>query len=239
MSASGPSNDETPERQMPDEWYEDVGDAIPRLLDRKQTVVGTFNGFRRDHLDGKRIQPTLNDSLQRIDKELPYLLYLLDVHDVEEMIDILVADGYLDSDSRAQAADLCRQIEWIAPAGEAYLQNRQGFDYWTSVAMGLVGSGESGTVLLGQRAKQGVDELWDVQVPLSEFGEIILREVAHLTNALEQLPADADISETEVAKFREFVDTLDNHIEELDRNVADLEQLHGTGQADEYNDLLE
>lgn len=239
MSASGPSNEETPERQLPDEVYEDVGDAIPRLLDRKQTVVGTFNRFRRDHLDGKRIQPTLNDSLQRIDEDLPFLLYLLDIHGVEEMIDILVADGYLDADSRAEAADLCRQIEWVAPAGEAYLQNRQGFDYWTSVAMGLVGSGESGTVLLGQRAKQGVDELWDVQAPLSEFGGILLREVTHLADALEQLPADADVSETEVAKLREVVDTLDNHIEELDRNVADLEQLHGTDQVDEYDDLLE
>ncbi|MCU4744210.1 hypothetical protein [Natronoglomus mannanivorans] len=239
MSASDPSDEETAERRFQDEVYEDVGDAIPRLLNCQQTVVGTLNRFRQDHLNGDRIQPTLNDSLQQIDEELPFLLYLLDVHGVEEMIDVLVADGCLDADRQAEAVNLCRQIEWAAPAGEAYLQSRRGFDYWTSTAMGFAGFTESGNLLLGQRAKQGVDELWDVQAPPSEFGELVLTEVVHLVDVLEQLPADGNVSEAEVTNLRQIVDALDDQIGELDRAVDDLEQLHRSDSTEDYDDLLE
>lgn len=238
MSGTSDSTPEASERRFVDEIYEDIGEAIPRMVRKRETVVGTLNRFRRDRLAGEEIQSTLNTALRQLDEDLPFLLSMLDTHGIENTVNILVEDGYLDPDLRSEATDLCRQLEWAAPTGEAIIQQSRGFNYWTNIEMGYAKTTDSGVPLFGQRARQGVDELWDVQAPFPVFGEQILREIIRFENTLDQLPADANLSEADVTKLRSLVNALQESVDDLDQTVSDRERLHETESIEDYDDIL-
>jgi hypothetical protein len=198
---------------LDDQVIERAAEGVKLLLKQRATIESTLPNIQSRWLADEDVQPTLNNligTLDGEDGEVTLLLRVVDDFGLEEVLETCHGHGELDDGAYEAATDLLGRMEWIAPAAEAYYQsNQSNGHYWTDLRMGLAGTGDDGQLLFGQYAADGVDELWDVQAPMTEFVRHSIRELAMVINALQQLPPSVELNDDELEQLQGLAESLD------------------------------
>ncbi|MFB6171279.1 MAG: hypothetical protein ABEJ23_02015 [Haloarculaceae archaeon] len=243
MSSENSGDDPPTMADIPDEAIADMADGIQRLLARREDLVGTLSTLHGRYLADESVQPAVNSLLDEIDEAAAVvnLVNAADHFGAEAVASECAERGDLPDADVASFLDLWEQISWIAPAPPAYMQDRQeGAHYWTSLQTGPAGLSDDGSVLFGERAMHGLDELWDVQAPFPEVAERNLRELQTMTSTMEQLPPSVEFDTEELQQLAERASALEETVAAFAEAVDELAQEampDSTGA--EYEEFLE
>jgi len=224
------TNDEAPGEMTPEQLdegtIEAIGNALGTLVDHREVLLNTLPEFRSRHALGEDIQDGLASFLLSVgDGDLPTTLHLGDVLPMEDLVDECIERDTFDSERRDELFDVWSQIEWAAPAGTAMLQEQtEDAYYWTETAEGFAGVNDKNQLLYAEHVDHGVDELWDITVPLSNLLQRNVEQISVVMQILEDLPPSVTVNDEELEHIKQLAQGLSGMTGNLAETVENEQQ---------------
>ncbi|RLM41948.1 hypothetical protein DVK00_19110 [Haloarcula sp. Atlit-47R] len=233
---TGISPDEEDVEDLPDEILEPVAEGISRLTQRRRSLRPTIANLHARWLSDDPVQEELQELFRDIDEEgetIVALQILDNFDDHDALLSECQSRDYLSEEITDEAEVFLEEISWTFAASSAIVQASKGDYYWTNIVTGLAGENETGETLIGQRANHGVDEIWDIQVPLNAMLGQNLREIQEIIIQLRNLPPAVEFKEEELQNLEEFADALSTVAEQTEDAIEDITQTQSG--ADEFD----
>ncbi|MFY4814608.1 hypothetical protein ACOJIV_18210 [Haloarcula sp. AONF1] len=229
---SGPSID-----SLDVQFIQTAGQGIEQLLKREQNVRRTFGDLYARKISDEPVQPAINTFFQDTDGEGVYLTFqLANDFGIESLATACVEEEVISPDQREAVLDLWDELKWAEPAAKAYRQQQSGTKFWTNRRSEFAGKTNNGELRMSLTAKHGVDQLWDIQLPLTQLVQRSDIDLRMAESALNELPDSVTITDDEVTRLQDLVNNLQETVDALSAAVDNM----GDGDVDDsdYDEFI-